>query len=206
MDFRADGGGVRVDVDDGKRGRGLAVIRQPGGTRIHKYLPAVILDARLMGEADADEPRIRLADQLERGGRIEVGAQRDGARARRGVTEGDADLAVAEATLRWERPQPLDPIVVEFVGCPLHRRLQPGRQAAGEAREARGVVEIRNGDVARPRGDECTVRLQLANQVDRLGWLRTEERMVAEDRDLVRFECGKFRHDRLECGEVAVYV
>ena len=32
-----------------------------------------------MREADADESRIRLADQLKGGGWIKVGAQRDGA-------------------------------------------------------------------------------------------------------------------------------
>ena len=79
MHLCTNGRRLWINVDHGECGGRLTVIWETGGAGIHEYLPAVILDARLMGEADADESRIRLADQLKGGRWIKVGAQRDGA-------------------------------------------------------------------------------------------------------------------------------
>jgi hypothetical protein len=46
----------------------------------------------------------------------------------------------------------------------------------------------------------------VTNQVNRLGRLRAKERMIAKDRDLIWLEGSEFRHDRFECGEIAVNV
>ena len=122
------------------------------------------------------------------------------------MAEGDADLAVAEATLRWERTQPLNAVVIKFVRGPLHRRLQSGWQTTGEAREACGVVKVGNGNVTRPRGDECAVCLQLTNQVNRLGRLWAEERVIAKDRHLIWLQRCEFCNDRFKGGKVAVNI
>ncbi len=122
------------------------------------------------------------------------------------MTEGDGNFAVPNAALTWQGAQPLDAIVIERIRCPLHGGLQSWRQATREARERGGIVEVGDGDIARARGDEGPLLLQLLNQIDRFRRLWPKEGVIPKDCHLIRLQRRKSRDDRLECGEVAMNI